>query len=283
MATLPFDILGLIIDTLGSDSDPAATSTIKSLSTTCQSLLPLCRKYIFAEVAFWLNTNPTDKNARDSHAQYGADMIISTPEIANNITGLLIEYNLATTLNTNLQASICKAIKCITRLQRLRFKAGGLTYQDLTSIPSVLSALEHLFVLPTLVEIWLENLYEIPSSVVAMWRGMRRLSVLSVHNHHQVFQQSAEPCVLHTPISLRRLNYMPHNFSQMHGLFELRLPNGLPAINLSSLEILELFDYHLAYEAVPFLLNCGAHNIKQLSLGCECTSSTFKCMEEAMT
>ena len=160
---LPFDIIVLIIDSVGESND---TNLFKELALVSHSFLHICSKHLFATIELH-DADP--KHHVPSSKKGFVKLLERRPDVVEYIRKLTYTINydhvlaphFAPVLNfdneDNLLSSILpNFLRTIPRLNSLKIHASQLDWDELN--PSLISALLHLMHLPTINHIDLSSI-----------------------------------------------------------------------------------------------------------------------------
>ena len=167
---LHLDIIENIVDILFKDDDAQGLQHMKTFSLTCQSFLPLCRKYIFASIEIVVGKRRSSKHIH----------VLETPTIAKYVRHLTIRI-----IKLKFDSHYFDQVgQHLTRLQYLTVSFGHstLNHWDWHSLPSSMQcSLTNLMHLPTLRRLCLESIRDFIISDLLTCANLKYLSVNNIH------------------------------------------------------------------------------------------------------
>ena len=189
--TLPLETIQVIINTLAEDNNDHIT--LKACSLTCQTLLHLCRKHIFASITLDGHNlaNPKPKTV------HFINLISTTPEIADYIQQL--EFYIS---NEEFEQPLLPGIlKTITKLDSLTIRWPRFQRQWHTN--PLRPAILHLLHLPTLTHLDLEDINEFIVSDLTPCTSLKSLRLSLI----KIGETENQQCLIVSkePIRLQRL------------------------------------------------------------------------------
>ena len=230
MKTLPLDILLYIIDLLAC-GDNEDIKSLKILSQTCKSMVPLCRKHFFSSL--FLHS--------ELYSERFSDLLSKNPDIAHYVTRLFYsvyipvsdhELNIVNMLKEH--ASL-KSIQLLSRDPSLRpFK---LDWNDLSE--SIRSSLIFLIQLPTITHLDINDFKEFPETVLSGCSNLIDLQLqrLEFSPPSPEVNQVISSTRISTPISLRMTKEIYHGLATL--LNSASLVVGGPIVEFSRLQKVE--------------------------------------------
>ena len=231
---LPLEVIERIIDDVAPDPEyddivynNLSSESIKVCALVCHSLLPLCRKHIFASVT--LNAGRSPATSDDLN-----HLLLNSPHLAVYIRELNYHV-IKKEFGPKRSPWLLSMFKKLVGLQKLRisyFPAAGGRKLNWIAFPErmVLLPLLHL---PTLTSICLEGIRNFPLAHLAGCANLKRLEIQSLECSNGVgkFLEVLPP----TPVMLERLEICMGNVKPVQRLCDARRPDGKPIIDFSSL------------------------------------------------
>ena len=158
--TLPLDVLLYIIDLLAV-GDCGDFKSLQTLSQTCKSMVPLCRKHLFSSLAFGKGLNSIERFS---------DLLSKNPDIARYVKTLL--YNVIEDYENNIHDHI---IDCEMNIFNILNERSSLLSIDLSSegsdwndLPeSIRSSLVFLIQLPTVTHLTINRFKGFPTTALS--------------------------------------------------------------------------------------------------------------------
>ena len=190
LPVLPFDIIAIIIDNVGENSD---TNLLKELALVSHAFLQICSKHLFATVE--LHDAVPEHHVASSKKGF-VKLLESRPDVVKYIQKLTytIEFDHLRSPQFSLQFSpqfsshlnldnddnllspiLPNFLRTISRLNSLKINTSLLDWDALN--PSLTSALLHLMHLPTIKHIDLSFIYNFPLSSLAPSVNLLRLDM----------------------------------------------------------------------------------------------------------
>ena len=185
MKTLPLDILLYIIDLLAC-GDNEDIKSLKILSQTCKSMVPLCRKHFFSSL--FLHS--------ELYSERFSDLLSKNPDIARYVTRLF--YSVYIPVSDH-ELNILDMLKGHSSLQSIILSSSGLDWNNLNE--SIRSSLVSLIQLPTITHLY-TNFKGFPETVLSGCSNLIDLELgkfkLAPPEVNQVISRTKIP----TPVSL---------------------------------------------------------------------------------
>ena len=173
---LPFDIIALIIDTVGEYND---TNLLKELALVSYSFLQICTKHLFATVD--LHDAFPEHHVASSKKGF-VKLLKSRPDVVKYIRNLTYKvtprsklYPTSDNDDDLLLPILPNFLRTISRLNYLKINASRLHWDEINS--SLTSALLHLMHLPTINHIDLSSIKNFPLSSLTASVNLRRLDI----------------------------------------------------------------------------------------------------------
>ena len=197
-SVLPFDIIALIIDSVGENND---TNLLKELALVSHSFHQICSKYLFATVAL------DDVVASSKKGFF--KLLKSRPDVVNHIRTLTYEVsdNLQS-LPTHpsfhndhhlLSSIIPNLLRTIPRLSCLMITSSQLDWNTLDS--SLTSAFLYLMQLPTINHIHLSFIQDFPLSSFTPPVNLRQLDILHLRRFDRPEEESSPEIVIQSEMT----------------------------------------------------------------------------------
>ena len=229
---LPLELVERIIDDVAEydDNHFPKFPSIKACALACHSLLPLCRKYIFATVILNAQFSPFTSD-------YLNHRLLESPHLAVYIRELVYHINKKEFV-TERFLWLIPMFKKLVKLQKLRISYSDRLEDgrlDWMSSPErkVLLPLLHL---PTLTSISLSSIRNFPLSDLTSCVNLKKLWIQSLEcstpNAVGKFLEAFSP----TPVMLERLTIEGGSVKFVQQLCHARRPDGKPIIDFSSLK-----------------------------------------------
>ncbi|KAF8810935.1 hypothetical protein BYT27DRAFT_7336459 [Phlegmacium glaucopus] len=220
--SLPLEVIEMIVDTVATEDD-SRFSSIKACALVCHSILPLCRKHIFASVTLNPREPPFHTIDRLNY------LLSKSPHIAVYIRKLV--YHVKST-----ERCLSLMSKKLVKLQTLSIcytvtRPGG--HLDWMS-PHTRKVLLPLLHLPTLTSISLYGIRDFPLADLAGCVNLKKLQIGFLECSTDVggFLEVLPT----TPVMLEQLMIDKRSVSPVQQLCHARRPNGKPIIDFSSLK-----------------------------------------------
>jgi hypothetical protein len=162
--SLPYDILGYIIDILAAEGD---LTSVKNASLTSSSVLHFCRKHIFHTIPL------TYRNYRCiSLKKPFMNLLVNNPTIVQYIKELdyFVQRN-----DDQLSPLLPNLLYTIPHLERLKIISAGIEWTEMDSL--LRTALLHLMHLPTITHFTIIHVHNIPISAFAPCINLKQLDV----------------------------------------------------------------------------------------------------------
>ena len=154
MKTLPFDILLDIINLLAGGDDEDIKS-LKILSQTSKSMVPLCRKHLFSTLDLHSNLK--------LNLQRFSDLLSKNPDIASYVRNL--HYIVSRLPISDHELNILDMLKKRSSLQSIGLSLSGLGWNDLNE--SIRLSLISLIQLPTVTSISIHSIVGFPATALS--------------------------------------------------------------------------------------------------------------------
>ena len=138
METLPLDILLYIIDLLAGEDDVDVKS-LRILSQTCKSMVPLCRKHLFSSLRLCREF--------ELNSERFSDLLLKNPDIARYVRSL--NYDVYLLPISDHELNILETLKERSSLQSIELSSGLRWFHWNILTESVRSSLVSLIQLPT--------------------------------------------------------------------------------------------------------------------------------------
>jgi hypothetical protein len=169
-SVLPFEIISLIIDTVGENKD---TDLLKELALVSHSFLQICSKHLFATVE--LHDAIPNRHVASSKKGF-VKLLESRPEVLSYIRKLTYKLSYLI-VNDDLLLSriLINFLPTFSRLNCLTLNASYMDWNILDS--SLTSALLHLMHLPTINHIDLSYIHNFPLSSLTPSANLHRLDI----------------------------------------------------------------------------------------------------------
>ena len=195
---LPFDIIALIIDTVGENKD---TNLLKELSLVSQSFLQICSKHLFATVILH-DANP---NYHLASTKKGFAKLLKTRLDVVKYIRKFTYYVAYNTIEDHQLSSILLNIfpifSCLTHLAIID------SYQDWNTLNSPLtSAFLHLMHLPTINRIEISNIQNFPLSSLTLSINLHRLDIAHLGYVNPLEEESSPETILEMMPKIRELH-----------------------------------------------------------------------------
>ena len=159
--SLPYDIVGRIIDILAEEGD---LTPVKNASLTSSSVLHFCRRHIFHTVSSYSN--------RKSVKKQFIKLLVNNPAIVQYIRELdyLVQYT-----DYQLSPLLPNLLHTISHLKCLKIGSDGVDWIEMD--PLLRSTLLHLMYLPTLTHVVIRNVWNMPISAFAPCINLKQLDI----------------------------------------------------------------------------------------------------------
>ncbi|KAF9485564.1 hypothetical protein BDN70DRAFT_916944 [Pholiota conissans] len=242
MTTIPLDIVETIVDILC--TDPSNIPTIRACSLVCPAFIPICRKHIFASVIIEDRFKAPSSKPQTSPIQRLNCVLSTSPEIADYIRHLDLNYHVRYNGFED-ESAVFTKIKSLRSLA-IRYSFGNSIHAWNDS--PMRTVLLHLFRLPSLTKLILRGLNLFVLTDLAACVNLEDLEIRNVTTtspSHYDFQ--------YPPVRLRKLLCM-YNGSVRRNMNVARRADGSPFIDVKGVTDLTLdITYDDAVKASPDL------------------------------
>ena len=271
---IPFDIIALIIDTVGENED---IDLLKELALVSHSFLQICNKHLFATIDLH---DAAPRRQRASSKKGFVKLLRSRPDVVKYIRKLTYTMSgiarLRSVKEDRLLSSILpNFLKTIPQLDCLVINALGSDWN--TREPSLISALLHLMHLPTMNHIYLAFIKNFPLSSLAPCVNLHELDLLYMEtkNGFPEIIQSEMPRIRR--LSTSQSSRLTRNF--LHA----KRRDGQPALDLTDLKQLQMsFGHPEDGHNIQYLLQ-NAKLLDKLNLSCERDGLTLEGLHDILS
>ena len=186
--TLPLDILLYIIDLLAG-GDHEDIKSLQTLSQTCKSMVPLCRKHLFSFIYL---------GSELSLVERFSDLLSKNPDIARYVKNLV--YGVYSHI-INHRLNTLDILKERSSLQSIAVSSLGLRYWN--DFPeSIRSSLVSLIELPTVTHLYINGFKGFPATVLSSCRNLIELELGHLEIASPEIDQVISRSKIPTPVSL---------------------------------------------------------------------------------
>ena len=196
METLPLDILLDIINLLASGDDEDIKS-LKILSQTSKSMVPLCRKHLFSTLDLHSDLK--------SNLQRFSDLLSKNPDIASYVRSL--HYIVCLLPISDHEMNILDILKKRSSLHTIELWSSGVEWNNLAE--SMRSSLVSVIQLPTVTSLSIESFKGFPSTALSGCGNLIHLQLgglnLAPPEVNQVISRSKIPAPLSLTINTKPL------------------------------------------------------------------------------
>ena len=180
--TLPLDILLYIIDLLAED-----VNSLRILSLTCKSMVPLCRKHLFSSLRL---------DSEFSFERF-SDLLSKNPEIACYVRDL--NYGIYNPIGDH-KLNILNILKERSSLQLIALSSEWLYWNDFPE--STRSSLLSLIELPTVIHLYIYSIKGFPAIVLSGCSNLINLQLKDLEIASPEVNQVISRSKIPTPVSL---------------------------------------------------------------------------------
>ncbi|KAF9534575.1 hypothetical protein CPB83DRAFT_203332 [Crepidotus variabilis] len=254
---LPFEVWGLVVDELASSN---AISPLKALGVTCHALQLPCQKIIFAKVSVFVRSTEWAGPEADLRNRQLLDILIRSPRVANCIGHLNIRVGGQRCLTDS--DAVPQIIFKLPSVTCLHLDISRTDWAIMKKTPMASSAIDYLFSLPTLNELLLRKVVEMP---VKKLSKIPNLKCLILDSATIDIGNSAIISGLKRPIPLCEIRAIGTGVASYPILNpNLKLTSGSQALTISSFRTLDITG-ELNEATRKTLLGAGAP-LKEVSL-----------------
>ena len=193
-STLPFEIIALIIDSVGENND---TVLLKELALVSHSFLQICNRHLFATVDLH-DTVP--RNHFTSSKKGFVKLLKNRPDVVKYIRKLtykvILEYDFESDWDLPVPPppSLPNLLRTIPNLNCLAINGAKLDWKGLKS--DITSALIHLMHLPTINHIDLSCIENFPLSSLTQSVNLHRLDISQLRDFNEYDEDDSPDIVL---------------------------------------------------------------------------------------
>jgi len=188
MEKLPLDILLYIVDLLaGGDDDSEDINSLRILSQTCKSMVPLCRKHLFSSLRL---------SSELSFERFG-NLLSENPDIAYYVKSL--NYRVYNPIYDH-EWSILDILKKRASLKSMTLSSPGLDWKDFPE--SIRLSLVFLIQLPTVADLNIEDFKGFPVTALSGCRNLIDLQLERLVLAHPEGDQVISCSKIPTPVSI---------------------------------------------------------------------------------
>jgi len=232
--SLPYDIVGRIIDILAAERDLAH---VKNASLASSSLLHLCRRHIFRTIPF----KSVNYRKLISPKKPFISLVLSNPAIAQYIRELNYEVYHD---DAQLSPLLPNLLQTISHLKCLRIRSALDNYEGkfdwMEMDPLIRSALLRLMYLPTLIRFDIIRVRNLPISALLPCIHLKRLDICSVTV--TPFEDNLSPSVQMSHSQTPRILHFRNDSSHtaVGRLLQAKWKDGRPVLDFTHLKGLVL-------------------------------------------
>ncbi|KJA26425.1 hypothetical protein HYPSUDRAFT_84743 [Hypholoma sublateritium FD-334 SS-4] len=260
--TLPLEIIALIVDILASDGVPDLQS-VKSCALTCKSVLPFCRRHIFASISLVFMSDCLEL----------FDALAGSPDIAMCVRHLelgesFVEYDGEARADPVTFAHLSQMIDAFTVLESvevLQLQEGSTKIYWENIRPEMQNLITRLIRAPTLKSLTLRKLGAIPwACLIGLSDKLRHLHLHSVTIDNNDEHTELVPA---NPIRLERYSINEKSLVATNALLEATYPSGAPIFHFGDLKHLRIYSKRIiTHEDFLYKLLAAADQLSTLEL-----------------
>lgn len=234
-SSLPYDIVGHIIDILAAEGD---LTPVKNASLASSSVLHLCRRHIFHTISSY--SNPPYQSLKKPFI----NLLVNNPAIVQYIRDL--EYEVHHDDN-QLSPFLPNLLHTISHLECLRIRSINVDWSEMD--PLLRSTLLHLMYLPTVTHFVITRLRNIPISAFAPCINLQQLDIRYITL--APFEDQSPSLRTSRPETTPRILHFRNVSSQtaVERLLRAKWKDGRPVLDFSHLKTLVL-DFN-TFQDVP--------------------------------
>ena len=233
---LPLDIIENIVNILIDEVE--GLEYVKTLSLTCQSFLPFCRKHILSSIEIKSENNKpiTMYRLELPYAEAFEQLLLKTPAIAKYVRHLTIRISITKSYLS--RDPLDQVVRQLTRLKSLSISmyispvGDSLNWNDICS--SMQNSLLYLIHLPTLRDLYLETINDFPISNLITCTNLKYLYLGDLQITDEL--DEAASSMSGNLMQLQELAIGESGLDISADLLELRCPDGRPGLDLTCLE-----------------------------------------------